>query len=304
MNNRPKLLAILAHPDDESLGVGGILAKYAAEGIETYLITATRGEKGWFGRPEENPGPKVLGQIREKELYGAARILGLKDVILLDYMDGELDQADPGEVIGQLVTHIRRIKPQVIVTFDQYGLYGHPDHIAISQFTTAAILAAADVHYLSPLTGSVHRVDKLYYMVMTLGEAKAYQAAFGNLAMHINGTERRPVCWKDWAITTRVGTSDYWPVVWDAISHHRSQLPKYQALKDLPIEHHRNLWGAQTFHRALSLVNGGREPETDLFEGIFVEVLQEKTTLRIASEMPVSAKSVQSKSGMSTGMPM
>lgn len=272
MSNRLKLLAIMAHPDDESLGIGGILSKYAAEEVETYLITATRGEKGWFGKPEEYPGPEALGQIREKELYGAARALGLKDVILLDYVDGELDQEDPDEAIGQLVTHIRRIKPQVVVTFDQYGLYGHPDHIAISQAATAAVLAAADLHYNGPLTHQTHRVDKLYYLVMSAGEAEAYQSAFGDLVMHIDGVERRPVPWNEWAITTRVDTADYWPVVWEAISNHCSQLPGYQVLKDLPEEHHRNLWGTQTFHRALSLVNGGREIETDLFEGITVDV--------------------------------
>jgi len=268
MDSKLKLLAILAHPDDEALGIGGTLAKYAAEGIETYLITATRGEKGWFGKPEDYPGPEALGEMREKELYGAARMLGLKDVILLDYVDGELDQADPNEVIGQLVTHIRRIKPQVVVTFDPNGLYGHPDHIAISQFTTAAVLAAADLHYPSPLSHQIHRIDKLYYMLMQAGEARAYQEAFGDLVMHIDGVERRPFPWKEWAITTRIDTSDHWPVVWDAISQHCSQLPGYQALKDLPVEYHRNLWGTEVFYRALSMANGGREMESDLFEGI------------------------------------
>jgi LmbE family N-acetylglucosaminyl deacetylase len=66
-----KLLCILGHPDDESLGLGGILAKYGAEGVETHLVTATRGEQGWFGPPEENPGPEALGKIREQELHDA-----------------------------------------------------------------------------------------------------------------------------------------------------------------------------------------------------------------------------------------
>lgn len=271
MNNKLKLLAILAHPDDESLGLGGTLAKYAAEGVETYLITATRGEKGWFGKPKEYPGPEALGQIREKELYGAARVLGLKDVILLDYLDGELDQADPREVIGQLVTHIRRIKPQVVVTFDSNGLYGHPDHIAISQFATAAVLAAADLYYPSPLSHQIHRIDKLYYMAMEAVEAAVYQEAFGDLVMYIDGVERQPVPWEDWAITTRVDTAAYWSQVWEAISNHCSQLPGYQVLKNLSEENHRNLWGTQRFYRVLSLVNGGREQEDDLFAGIPAE---------------------------------
>ena len=271
MKDKLKLLAVLAHPDDESLGLGGTLAKYAAEGAETYLITATRGEKGWFGKPDEYPGPETLGQIREQELYGAARVLGLKDVVLLDYVDGELDQANPYEIIGQLVTHIRRIRPQVVVTFDPNGLYGHPDHIAISQYASAAALAAADLHYPSPLSRQIHRIDKLYYLVMEAGEAAAYQEAFGDLVMQIDGAERRPVPWKDWAITTRIDTAEYWSQVWEAISNHCSQLPGYQALKNLSEENHRILWGTQRFYRALSVVNGGREQENDLFDGILTK---------------------------------
>ncbi len=261
-------MAILAHPDDESFGLGGTLAKYAAEGVETYLITATRGEKGWFGQPEDYPGPEALGRIREAELYAAARVLGLKDVLLLDYVDGELDRADPAEIIGQLAAHIRRIKPQVVVTFDPNGLYGHPDHIAISQFASAAVLAAADLHYPGPLSHQIHRIDKLYYLLMDSAGAAAYQEVFGNLVMNIDGVERRPVPWNDWAITTRIDTSDHWAQVWEAIANHRSQLPGYQALKNLSKENRRKLWGAQRFYRALSLVNAGRAPEHDLFEGV------------------------------------
>ena len=110
-----RLLCILAHPDDESLGLGGILAKYGAEGIETYLVTATRGELGWFGPPEENPGPTELGQIREGELKEAAKVLGLREVNILDYRDGELDKADQALLTQQLVGHIRRIRPHVVI---------------------------------------------------------------------------------------------------------------------------------------------------------------------------------------------
>jgi LmbE family N-acetylglucosaminyl deacetylase len=289
MKDKLKLLAILAHPDDESLGLGGTLAKYTAEGAETYLITATRGEKGWFGKSEEYPGPQALGRIREQELYGAARVLGLKDVILLDYVDGELEQADPTEIIGQLVTHIRRIRPQVVVTFDPNGLYGHPDHIAISQFASAAVLAAADLHYPSPLSHQIHRIDKLYYMVMEAGEAKAYQDAFGDLAMTIDGVERRPVPWKYWAVTTHIDTTEYWPQVWEAISKHCSQLPGYQALKKLSEQNHRNLWGAQRFYRALSVVNGGREQENDLFAGIRLKEDYEESFRKQPAAPAVSA---------------
>jgi LmbE family N-acetylglucosaminyl deacetylase len=259
-----KLMCILAHPDDESLGMGGILAKYAAEGVETYLITATRGERGWFGDQHDNPGPETLGQIREAELDAAARILGIREVAFLDYLDGELDQVDPAEVTGKIVDHLRRVQPQVVVTFDPYGAYGHPDHIAICQFTTAAIVAAA----CPDDTGFGHRVSKLYYRVSTGPKLAAYQATFGDLVMHVDGHERRAPAWEAWSITTRIDTAAYWQQVWAAASCHRSQLPGYETLANLSEAHHRNLWGSEAYYRAFSLVNGGRQIECDLFEGL------------------------------------
>src|SRR6266568_3365285 len=116
MSHKLKLMAILAHPDDESLGNGGILAKYAAEGIETHLVTATRGERGWFGEESEHPGLEELGKIRESELYEAATVLGIQSVNFLDYIDGDLDAAQPAEVIAKVVGHLRRVKPEVVVT--------------------------------------------------------------------------------------------------------------------------------------------------------------------------------------------
>jgi LmbE family N-acetylglucosaminyl deacetylase len=155
-------MCILAHPDDESLGTGGILAKYADEGVETYLVTATRGERGWFGDPDAYPGPEALAEIRKEELQDAAGVLGLQEVSLLGYADGRLDQAEPDEVIAKLVAHLRRIRPHVVVTFDPYGAYGHPDHIAISQFTTAAVVAAAGRNG-GTLHDRPYQVPKLLY---------------------------------------------------------------------------------------------------------------------------------------------
>src|SRR5262245_61722011 len=127
-----RLMAILAHPDDESLGNGGALARYAAEGVDITLITATRGQRGWFGDPAANPGLQALGQLREAELRAAASAIGIREVVLLDYVDGELDRADGEQVICELVSHLRRVRPQVVLTFGLDGAYGHPDHMAIS----------------------------------------------------------------------------------------------------------------------------------------------------------------------------
>lgn len=266
MADQLKLMCILAHPDDESLGTGGVLARYAAEGVETYLVTATRGERGWFGAAEDNPGLEALGRIREGELRAAADILDIREVTFLDYIDGELDEANPADVIDTIAQHIRRVRPQVVITFDPFGAYGHPDHIAISQFTAAAVVAAAYCDDASPWPA--HRVTKLYYFAETTANLNIYEDALGELVMNIDGEERRATAWPDWAITTQVDTAAYWQQVWQAVQQHRTQLPGYAALQQLPGAIHRHLWGTQNYYRAFSLVNGGRETETDLFEGL------------------------------------
>lgn len=261
-----RLMCILAHPDDESLGMGGTLAKYAAEGVETHLVTATRGERGWFGDEKDNPGLKALGKMRETELLNAAKELGIYEVSFLDYIDGDLDQADAAEAIAKIVEHIKRIRPHVVITFDPNGAYGHPDHIAICQFTTAAVLAAADPNYSNTYTP--HRVEKLYYMAWPKSKFDAYESVFGQLAMHVDDMPRRTTPWPDWAVTSVIDTVDHWNTVWKAVSCHKSQLVAYGQLEHLPPEHHEALWGSQEYYRALSLVNGGRTRETDLFEGL------------------------------------
>ena len=263
-----KLMAVLAHPDDESLGTGGILAKYAAEGIETSLVTATRGERGWFGDEREYPGLESLGQIREAELHAAAEVLGLRSVDFLGYLDGELDRAHPAEVVAKIAGHLRRVKPNVVVTFGPDGSYGHPDHIAISQFTTAAIIEAASPDSLYFRDLAPHSVAKLYHMAPTKDLLDVYQFVFGDLVMHIDEGERRGTGWPDWQITTQIDTWSSWRTVWKAVRCHQTQLPAYHLLEGLPEEQHKALWGCQTFYRAFSLVNGGRTVEHDLFEGL------------------------------------
>jgi len=271
----PRLMAVLAHPDDECLGVGGTLAKYASEGVEVFLLTATRGDGGRYHgyRPDDHrhPGPAALANIRETELRAAASVLGVHEVSLLDYRDQYLDHANPREAIGDIVGHLRRVHPNVVVTFGPDGAYGHPDHIAISQFTTAAIVAAADPAFAidgAEVAVPPHSVSKLYYMAWPESTWAAYQAAFRNLFSTVDGVQRQATAWPDWAITTLIDTRAFWSTVWRAISCHESQVTAYERLKELSPEHHAALWGRQSFYRAFSTVNGGRARETDLFEGI------------------------------------
>lgn len=251
-------MCVLAHPDDESLGTGGVLAKYASEGVGAYVVTATRGERGRFDDSGTSPGPDIVGRAREAELHAAAKVLGVREVALLDYLDAELDQADPAEATEKIAGHIRRIQPHVVITFDPYGAYGHPDHIAISQLTTAAIARAADTH----------RVSKLYYFVHGARKWAAYQAAFKALGATVDGAVRATVSWPDWSITTVVDATAVWPIVWRAVQCHRTQMSIYKNLAGLSDEDQKMIWGRAEFYRVFSLVNGGRKQETDLFEGL------------------------------------
>jgi LmbE family N-acetylglucosaminyl deacetylase len=261
-------MCVLAHPDDESLGMGGTVAKYSREGVEVHLVTATRGERGRFGEASERPAPEIVAQTREAELLAAAKELGIREVSFLDYADGDLDRVDPAEAHAKIAAHLRRVRPQVVLTFAPDGGYGHPDHIAISQFTTAAILAAADPSYRTLPEQPTHRVSKLYYMAWSPGKWEAYQQALKRLVVKVDGVERQAAPWPDWSITTVIETNHVWPVVWRAVRCHQTQMSVYRQLAELPEEHHQALWGTQEFYRAMSLVNGGRQREADLFEGL------------------------------------
>jgi LmbE family N-acetylglucosaminyl deacetylase len=268
MTHPLKLLCVLAHPDDESLGTGGILARYAAEGVQTSLITATRGERGWRGDEADHPGLTALGRLRKSELGAAARVLDLSEVVFLGYCDGDLDQADSSEAIARIASEVRRIRPDVVVTFDPYGSYGHPDHIAISQFTTAALIAAASAHFDEPNGRPPHQVAKLYYLVETAAAMALYQKLFGELIMTIDGQKRGIAPWPEWAVTTRIDARSYWQCVWQAALCHRSQLPVAETGPRLLPDEHEQLWGYSAFYRVYSLVNGGRQLEDDLFAGL------------------------------------
>jgi len=265
-----KLLVVFAHPDDESMGMGGTLAKYSAEGVETYCVSATRGERGWFGPKEQNPGLSALGGLRTKELENAVKELGMKGLYFLDYIDGNVDKADYTEAIGKIVTHIRRIKPHVIVTFPPDGNYGHPDHIAVGQFTSAAIVCAADSTYVDHDNLPAHRVSKLYYMVDGESFINLVAPFMGGMDFPvIDNQPRNEVVWKDWMITTRIEMADHCHTALRAIKCFQTQLPSLGSLALLHEDAVSAVLAMQgTFYRAFSLVNGGREVETDLFAGI------------------------------------
>ena len=166
------LLSVLAHPDDESFGMGGTLAKYIQEGAEVHLICATRGEAGEV-EPEFLEGFNSIAELRVAELNCAVKYLGLSSLTIMDYRDSgmagsssnqhpnALINAPIDQVAGEIADKIRELKPQVILTFDPLGGYKHPDHIFVHQATSKAFHLAGDASYKSPLP--IFQPEKLFF---------------------------------------------------------------------------------------------------------------------------------------------
>jgi N-acetyl-1-D-myo-inositol-2-amino-2-deoxy-alpha-D-glucopyranoside deacetylase len=159
------LLTVFAHPDDESLACGGLLAWCAALGARVSILCLTRGEHGSrtpsYVETELDPSPS-LAALRTAELAAAARTLGAAEITVLDHEDGMLPWIDPATLESNILDATRRVRPDVVVTFDEDGLYWHPDHIAVHARTTAAIAAlgaeAPALYYVTMPPGAMRGV--------------------------------------------------------------------------------------------------------------------------------------------------
>jgi len=147
------ILCVFAHPDDESFGVGGALAAYAARGVSVDLLCATRGQAGQLGDPpvttQEN-----LGAVREEALREAAQLLGMREVVMLDYEDGQLCNVPYAPLLAAVMNAYRRLRPAAVVCFGPNGISGHPDHIVTHRAATEAFWR---------LRGEVPELQRLYY---------------------------------------------------------------------------------------------------------------------------------------------
>jgi LmbE family N-acetylglucosaminyl deacetylase len=271
-----RLLGVYAHPDDEGSMSGAIL-QYSTSGIESGLVCATRGEVGEIADPALAT-PENLGTVREGEMRAAAEVLGVRNLWFLDYRDsgmaGTAENEDPhafvnagaAEVVGKLVGIIRQFRPQVIVTFDETGGYGHPDHIAIYRHTTSAFHAAADaVQY--PELGPAHSISKLYYSsfprsaMHKIGEwmkSQNYEGSFSNLDpqklgmpdefinVWLNVEERRELKDRSWSM-------------------HRTQLGSASFMAKIPEEIQRDWRKYECYQLAASRVGPDVPGENDLF---------------------------------------
>jgi N-acetyl-1-D-myo-inositol-2-amino-2-deoxy-alpha-D-glucopyranoside deacetylase len=168
------LLSVLAHPDDETFGMGGTLALYAQRGVDVHLICATRGELGDID-PEYKERIKSAACLRTQELRCATEILGVKQLHFLNYRDSGMPGSEANEhpkalaaqpidkVAGEVAYLIRQVKPDVVVTFDPIGGYRHPDHIAIQQATVKAFALAGDGSFVDPAGLPPFQPEKLYF---------------------------------------------------------------------------------------------------------------------------------------------
>jgi N-acetyl-1-D-myo-inositol-2-amino-2-deoxy-alpha-D-glucopyranoside deacetylase len=182
MNKQKTLIFFGAHPDDETFGMGATLAQYAASGVKVYYVCSTRGEAGTVD-PEYMEGYKTIADLRTAEMACAASVLGLSGVIYLGYRDsgmtGSPDNQNPDslfkapveQVAALMVKIIRELKPDVIITHDAGGGYGHPDHIATHDAVVKAFYAANDPSQF-PKAGPPFQPAKLYFGIRPAGIMK------------------------------------------------------------------------------------------------------------------------------------
>jgi N-acetyl-1-D-myo-inositol-2-amino-2-deoxy-alpha-D-glucopyranoside deacetylase len=176
------MLVVVAHPDDETFGMGGTIAYYASLGVEVYLICATRGEAGEVDA-DRMQGYKSIAELREYELSCAAKVLGIKHIHFMGYRDsgmaGSADNQNPKALIqapvekvaSEILEQMRAIQPQVVLTFDPIGGYMHPDHIAVHKATQKAFEGAKTPELINREI-PIHNPQKLYYHVMPHGIMK------------------------------------------------------------------------------------------------------------------------------------
>jgi len=293
MTNRPgtsrrTLLAVLAHPDDESFGIGGTLAKYAAEGVRVVLACATRGEAGEISDPSLGTREQ-LAEIRERELHCACDVLGISELHLLGYRDSgmagspdndnprALVQADPFEVVGKIVRVIRQVRPQVVVTFEEGGGYGHPDHVAIHRHTVAAFQAAGDpTQYPEHLAAGLEPYvpQKLYFTALPRRFFRGFAQRLKELGLEDRFAdfdwESRGI--PDELCTAEIDVSDYVDVKLRAFQCHRTQLSPDSPFSLLPREVRWEFMSTECFSLAGSRLKPGQKPETDLFAGVWPSI--------------------------------
>jgi LmbE family N-acetylglucosaminyl deacetylase len=278
------LMAILAHPDDE-VWMGPTLAKYADEGVRTILVTATLGEEGEIRDPDLNPEEvqERLGEIREAELRRSAEIFGISELYILGYRDSGMagtpanedprnfHNADLQDVLRRLVPMIRREQPQVILSDNERGTYGHPDHIAAHRAAAAAFDAAGDPAQFPDAGLEPWQPQKLYYAAFARSDFERMRDALRERGISWGDEEESEefldIMVPNELVTTRIATLPYQARMREAMRAHRTQIAADDPWLNIPEDLAAELQQTDTFTRARSLVDAPL-PEDDLFAGL------------------------------------
>ncbi|MFB9546046.1 mycothiol conjugate amidase Mca [Micromonospora sagamiensis] len=286
MAEQLRLMAVHAHPDDESSKGAATTAKYVAEGVDVLIVTCTGGERGSVLNPKLDR-PEVwanIGEVRRAEMDAARAILGVEQA-WLGFVDSGLPEGDPLPPLpegcfaledvevaaGALVRLMREFKPHVVTTYDEDGGYPHPDHIMCHKISVAAFEAAGDPERYPDL-GDPWQPLKLYY---DMGFSKSKVTALHE-AMVEAGLESPYAQWLErWEdredkgprVTTRVECADYFPVRDDALRAHATQVDPDGFWFHVPMDLQRRAWPTEDFILARSLVDSAL-PESDLFAGV------------------------------------
>lgn len=273
-------MAIFAHPDDETFGAGGTLAHYASLGFRVVLVTATKGEAGEIQDPSmTSDEPMVV--IRQRELQCACEVLGVEGPVYLGYRDSGMrgspdndhpssfHRADLDEAAGKVVSAIRHYRPQVVVTFEPGGGYGHPDHVKVHHVATQAFHAAGDParypeHGLAPW-----QPRKLYYTALPrrLFRAMAERMRQEGTDPGTRRFDAEKMGMPDELITTEIDVSAVLDKKMKAFRCHRSQLSPSGMVARLSSESMSEFMRTEYFWRAIPEVSSPNI-ERDLFEGI------------------------------------
>ena len=284
MSEPLRLMAVHAHPDDESSKGAATLAHYVKEGAEVLVVTCTGGERGDVLNPAAQADVDAHGilEVRRKEMAEAVRILGVEHAWLgfedSGYPEGDpLPPLPPGcfaelplDVAAEpLVRLVREFRPHVMTTYDENGGYPHPDHIRCHEVSMEAFTKAGDLRAY-PGTGDPWQPLKLYYnMAFTRDRVMTFHEALLAAGMQSPYDE-----WlDDWPegeedlVTTRVRVDDYFPVRDDALRAHRTQVDPEGLWFAVPLDMQRQLWPTEDYHLARSHVQT-QVPESDLFAGI------------------------------------
>ena len=283
-NSGHRLLACFAHPDDEAFPVGGVLAEQAGRGVDVRLITTTLGEEGEI-RQEGSATRQTLGRIRRVELSCAVRALGLRSHEVLDYRDSGMAgwesnnhprafiNASGIEVVERLALEMRRFRPQVVLTFEPGGLYGHPDHIAICRHTSQAFHLAADPEaFPHQLADGLkpHAAQRLFYSARPQGFRLEWATALRNEGINfpLPSPEQEDQGVPAKAIHLEMDVSDHLETKMVCILCHRTQVAPDWPYHRVPRAVSARILGREYYIRAVPGVSDGEVVPRDFFEGI------------------------------------